>query len=690
MISESTSGGHQRDWWWVSPLVYFFASLLCSLTAQSARGTSATPVEMTSCERWISQHLGLGSVSPPFSFEYGVESSRSILPTWSSGTSGEAKNPANWIYTDPNTGLEVRCDITYYPGMPAVEWVLHITNTGTLDTQIIENVLPLDARISMLGKENPVLHYSDGSQAKETDFQPHEKHFDNNSAIQFAPSGGRSSDGVMPFFNLADESGGVIIGIGWTGQWKIAFKYHRDHRVVETTSGMERTRFLLHPGESVRSPSILLLFWSGSNWLRGQNLLRKLLLEHYTPMCNGQRAVPPIAASPHATIAFNDTTEANLLAALEATVSRKLPIDTWWLDAGWNAGGFPLGQGNWEPDPTRFPNGLKPISDAAHRHRLRFLMWYEPERVMRGSALFEQHPEWLLIPPANLPPKLEYHMKDGFYLLDLGNPEALAYAKAKTIASIRANGVDIFRQDFNMYPLYYWQTNEPAHRVGIREIRHIEGLYALWDALRTEFPNLIIDNCASGGRRLDFEMLRRSLVLWRSDLCWKPTPQQAMTHGLSLWLPLSGVGSISHDPYDIQSGIGSSLSFALDYAGGDPETWKRTTEFMERFKTIRPLFAADFYPLTPYSVEESAWAAWQYCNDGTGGGVVQAFRRSACNDSVRTFRLNGIDVNAKYVLTDLVDSKERTVLGHELAEGLNIEIVSMPGAKTLTYVKQLH
>jgi len=54
--------------------------------------------------------------------------------------------------------------------------------------------------------------------------------------------------------------------------------------------------------------------------------------------------------------------------------------------------------------------------------------------------------------------------------------------------------------------------------VGITEIRHIEGLYALWDRIRAAHPNVLIDNCAGGGRRIDLETLRRATVLSRSDV----------------------------------------------------------------------------------------------------------------------------------------------------------------------------
>ena len=76
-----------------------------------------------------------------------------------------------------------------------------------------------------------------------------------------------------------------------------------------------------------------------------------------------------------------------------------------------------------------------------------------------------------------------------------------------------------YRQDFNVFePLPYWRAADEEGRAGLTEIKYINGLYKLWDALLERFPKIYIDNCASGGRRNDFEMLCRSIPLWRTDL----------------------------------------------------------------------------------------------------------------------------------------------------------------------------
>ena len=76
------------------------------------------------------------------------------------------------------------------------------------------------------------------------------------------------------------------------------------------------------------------------------------------------------------------------------------------------------------------------------------------------------------------------------------------------------------------------------------EIRHIEGLYRFWDYLLARFPNMVIDNCASGGRRLDLETTSRSIPLWRTDYNYgEPNGYQNHTHSLNMFLPLNGTGT---------------------------------------------------------------------------------------------------------------------------------------------------
>jgi len=95
----------------------------------------------------------------------------------------------------------------------------------------------------------------------------------------------------------------------------------------------------------------------------------------------------------------------------------ELGADTFWIDALWygrKGRDWWAGVGSWVINPDRFPHGLKPIADAAHQLDMRFVLWFEPERVRADSILAQQHPEFLL----------RSHRDKDNLLLNLGNPGA--------------------------------------------------------------------------------------------------------------------------------------------------------------------------------------------------------------------------------------------------------------------------
>ena len=242
-----------------------------------------------------------------------------------------------------------------------------------------------------------LVHHARGSTAQPSDFKAVERRLATGDQIALVPNGGRSSDGVLPFFNIElPDHQGVIAAVGWSGQWQVLLERAAADGELRMRAGLERLRTILHPGEAIRSPRILLLFWTGER-VHGQNLLRRLLLEQYTPRRGTQPVVGPIWASSTGDIGFNNTSEANQLASIEAVTDNRLPVEYWQMDAGWFANGWPI-TGTWTPDSTRFPNGLKPVGDAAHEHGFGYILWFEPERVMPDTELAQTHPEWLLAP----------------------------------------------------------------------------------------------------------------------------------------------------------------------------------------------------------------------------------------------------------------------------------------------------
>lgn len=671
-------------------------ALVLAMFGLRAAAVEPSDEEMNTARRWAQTWFGLqnpGAV--PFSLDYGGKPIGPRLAAWpceaTTETLDDGRLKRTLAWTDPDTGLRLACTATVYRDFPALEWLLTLRNTGPADTPILERIQPLDADFPSASPGDFTLFHNGGTDAKLTDYEPFETVLGANTERRFVSYGGRPTDRVLPLFNLAGpDAGGTVLAIGWTGQWAARFG-RGTAPSVRVTAGMEITHLRLHPGEEIRSPAILAVFWSGEDRLRGHNLLRRLLLAHATPAPAGRASPPPIAASVHGFIPFEGTSESNLLECVAALAAHRTAIDTLWVDAGWfacpdkpNAWAWAVGE--IDPDPVRFPRGFKPVAEAAHAAGLRLLLWFEPERAMPGTWLYEHHPEWLLA-PADLPPERAYQAD--WRMLDLGHPDALAWAKTHYAQFLRENGIDIYRQDCNLHPVFYWRGGEPADRQGIREIRHVTGLYDFLDTLVREVPGLTLDVCAGTGSRNDLEILRRALNLTRSDgAWWDSIADQSKTFGYAFWTPVTGIGSTSPDPYAFRSGMGAHVSLPFDLVHATSEEWDRWTAQIAQYAALRETFTGDYYPLTDYSVAPDAWMAWQFHCPDQDAGLVQAFRRPDAPAETACYRLHGLNPQSAYCVTDLdaapADWQRRT--GRELMEhGVEIRLPHRPASAVIVY-----
>lgn len=234
--------------------------------------------------------------TPHISFRYGGKDSDGLLPEWQTEISTETNargELTHRTFTDPETSLKVTVHIQRFDDFPAMDWMVEFENCGTMDTPIIENILPMDVSVPISNQERIKLHYANGSGYRMDDFLPREMNLLPRGHNILKPIGGKSSSGIFPFMNLQRQGCGMVIAIGWTGQWMLDFE--RDAHELRIKSGMERTHLRLHPGEKIRTPRILALLWEGDDEEVGNNLLRQILLAHYSPRIAGELVMPPIA-----------------------------------------------------------------------------------------------------------------------------------------------------------------------------------------------------------------------------------------------------------------------------------------------------------------------------------------------------------------------------------------------------------
>ncbi|UEA86873.1 glycoside hydrolase family 36 protein [Alistipes senegalensis] len=657
--------------------------------------------DKTDIARWIDSRFAKGQL-PPFSFILDEKPSEEFLRSWRWSRTAPASTDKNVVlrtftYTDPRSGLEVVCDVKGYPEFRAVEWVLHFRNTSAENSGQLTRVKIADFDMVYPAAGALKIHYAEGNKISKADYAPRTAEFRTEQPLHIEPHGGRSSEEAFPFFNLESEASrqGVMVAVGWTGTW-FADLEKRDPSRLTLAAGMLNTDLYLYPGEQIRTPSVALMFWSGDR-MNGHNRFRRLVLAHHSRKVDGSPFYPLCSAfnyrDPQPCGEYSCLTADWAVAMVRRYSMFELTPDVFWLDAGWHtgAGDFRHGKswanttGNWTVDRERFPEGLKPVSDAVHETGAKFMVWFEPERVVKGTQWATEHKEWML--DTEWPEGSE---QSTWYLFDLGNDEACDWLCKYYGDLIEENGIDYYRQDFNMLPAGYWRDADEPGRSGIKEIRHIENLYKFWDYLLERFPGLLIDNCASGGKRLDWESIGRSAPLWRSDYYHYDDPDgyQCHTYGLNFFLPIHGTGILLPDQYSFRS----SLSSALQCNWKVTEPGVSVLDMQQRireYRDIREYYYEDYYPLsgTGDLTGSDVWLAYQMHRPSDDSGIVVAFRRQDAPDAEYTVRLGGLTPDASYTLVDCDTQAETVRSGRELTEGLTLRLDNPKSSLLIKYCK---
>lgn len=657
--------------------------------------------DKTDIARWIDSRFAKGQL-PPFSFILDEKPSEEFLRSWRWSRTAPASTDKNVVlrtftYTDPRSGLEVVCDVKGYPEFRAVEWVLHFHNTSAKNSGQLTRVKVADFDMVYPAAGALKIHYAEGNKISKADYAPRTAEFRTEQPLHIEPHGGRSSEEAFPFFNLESEASqqGVMVAVGWTGTW-FADLEKRDPSRLTLAAGMLNTDLYLYPGEQIRTPSVALMFWSGDR-MNGHNRFRRLVLAHHSRKVDGSPFYPLCSAfnyrDPQPCGEYSCLTADWAIAMVRRYSMFELTPDVFWLDAGWHtgAGDFRHGKswanttGNWTVDRERFPEGLKPVSDAVHEAGAKFMVWFEPERVVKGTQWATEHKEWML--DTEWPESSE---QSTWYLFDLGNDEACDWLCKYYGDLIEENGIDYYRQDFNMLPAGYWRDADEPGRSGIKEIRHIENLYKFWDYLLERFPGLLIDNCASGGKRLDWESIGRSAPLWRSDYYHYDDPDgyQCHTYGLNFFLPIHGTGILLPDQYSFRSSLSSALQCNWKVTEPDVSVLDMQQRIRE-YRDIREYYYEDYYPLsgTGDLTGSDVWLAYQMHRPSDDSGIVVAFRRQNAPDAEYTVRLGGLTPDASYTLVDCDTQAETVRSGRELTEGLTLRLDNPKSSLLIKYRK---
>ena len=210
-------------------------------------------------------------------------------------------------------------------------------------------------------------------------------------------------------------------------------------------------------------------------------------------------------------------------------------VERFVLDDGWFGGrrDDTAGLGDWWVSPQMWPDGLDPLISAVKAKGMQFGLWVEPEMVNMDSDLARAHPEWVMQTGGRLPVESRHQQ-----VLNLAIPQAYAQVRDQLSEILRRYEIDYLKWDHNR------DLVDAGSAGSGRPAVHAQTLaaYRLMDELRAVRPGLEIESCASGGARVDLEVLQRTDRVWASD-CIDALERQQIDWWTKQLIPPELVGS---------------------------------------------------------------------------------------------------------------------------------------------------
>jgi alpha-galactosidase len=504
-------------------------------------------------------------------------------------------------------------------------------------------------------------------------------------ARRFEQTRGRSTNGYVPWLSFGNRTRGIeyIAELAWSGNW-----WMQVERVPGTGSAPLRDQpisvalgmrndfgglLTLGPGDTITLPRAVFTATTGD------------LDDAANQMHRYQRSylVPRVRTNQPPLVQFNtwfplgpavDITNTIQAADAAAAVGAEVYV----LDSGWyGSGDWERTLGDYEPDPRKFPRGLEELANHVHNKHMKFGLWVEIENAGIESRLFREHPEWCL--PYGGKPWITANRCQ----LDFANPAVRQWATATVNRLVTKYQLDWIKIDYN---IDVGDRFDPARRgqSGRRLHDHLAAYYAWLDMIRAAHPDLVVENCSSGGLRLDLGVMGHTHTAWLSDVV-EPMASVALGYGCTVqftpevcnhWMvgdADSGVVDSTRPPgwWDFMLRVPMNGQFGI--SGRIPE-WsaamrKRAAANVALYRRIRGTIAgADVYHLTPAPRRNAptGWMALQYLQPDGRGAVVLAYRL-ARSSAAQTLRLRGLLPRATYDIT---------VDGHRLSPATGATLAS--------------
>lgn len=470
----------------------------------------------------------------------------------------------------------------------------------------------------------------------------------------------------VPFFAL-DEGGHSTETFGEV--YFGALQYSGDFRIIAETQHTQRTKrtsitlgvndstaeIPLEPGESFETPNAIAGF-SCRGFEHMSEILYDWQFDYILP--RGKKTDKAHATRP---VIYNtwypyefDIDEEKLIGFIPK--AKYIGAELYVIDDGWMKGrsSDKRGLGDWVIDTERFPHGLGYIADKAHEAGLMFGLWVEPEMVNPDSDLYRAHPDWVLSEPNR-----ERSLQRTQLILDMSRDDITDWAIDWLDKLIIDAKLDYLK----------WDMNREQSEIGLDQfergiaVRYMKNIERIWKHLNEKFPDLLLENCASGGGRADYGMLPYADRVNRSDNA-DPIDVMLLHEGYStLFVPklAGGAGNVSPSPnyvnrrsvpldFRVNSGMTGSMSVGVNLLKSDQTELDALRDAVSRFKTLRPALQ-DSYVYRIKSALEKPYSVLQYVKRDRSQFTLFAFAHGMhqWDKQHMRFRMRGLDPKAVYV-----------------------------------------
>lgn len=338
------------------------------------------------------------------------------------------------------------------------------------------------------------------------------------------------------------------------------------------------------------------------------------------------------------------------------------------MDDGWFGEKYPrktdnCALGDWKVDREKLPHGIDGLLDEAKKQGIKFGIWLEPEMSNTVSELYDKHPEWVIKAPKR---DLRTGRGGTQVVLDLSNPKVQDFVfSVVDDLMTKYPAIDYIKWDANMNISNHGSQYLTADNQSHLYIEYHRGLVKALQRIRAKYPDLTIQDCASGGGRVNWGYLPYFDEFWTSDNT-DALQRVYMQWGTSYFFPAIAMGSHISNAPNHQTARTVPLKFRTDVAMSgrlgmeiQPKVLSDADKDQCRkaiadYKRIRPIVQfGDLYRLqSPF--EKKGVASLMYVSEAKDKAVFYWFKTEAfCNQHLPRIPMAGLDAQKRYRVTEL-------------------------------------